>query len=135
MTAIELVLAAHAAASGGPEAGASALGPLLRWLELEDPWSKWLAVFGFLGQAIFFGRWVIQWVVSERRGESHVPEMFWWFSLAGAAMLFTYFLLRHDAVGMLGQGVGWTVYSRNLYLIRFKHRLPPEEPAPGPGEG
>ena len=109
------------------------LRPLLEWFQLEDPWSKWLAVFGFLGQAIFFGRWIIQWVVSERRGESHVPEMFWWFSLGGAAMLFTYFLLRHDAVGMLGQGVGWTVYSRNLYLIKVgkrRFRESPAEPAP-----
>ena len=98
-------------------------GALLEWFRLDDPWARWLAVFGFLGQAIFFGRWIIQWISSERRGESHVPELFWWFSLTGAAMLFTYFVLRHDAIGMLGQGVGWTVYCRNLYLIRSRRRV------------
>ncbi len=107
-----------------------AIGPLLEWFRLEDPFSRWLAVFGFIGQAVFFARWIIQWISSERRGESHVPEMFWWSSLIGAAMLFAYFVLRHDIVGMIGQGVGWIVYCRNLYLIRMKHRAPADDPVP-----
>ena len=124
---IESLLASAAGAGG-------LLQPVLDWFRLDDPWARWLAVFGVLGQAIFFGRWIIQWISSERRRESHVPEMFWWFSLTGAAMLFTYFVLRHDIVGMLGQGVGWTVYCRNLYLIRAaKHRSAADEPVPAAG--
>ncbi len=108
----------------------SILQPVLDWFNLDDPWRQWLVLFGLLGQAVFLGRWIVQWIASERRGESHVPELFWWCSLVGAMMLFTYFLIDHDPVGMLGQSVGWIVYSRNLYLIKAKHRRLSESPTP-----
>ncbi len=126
MIAIELFVAA----SDTTAPGRSALDALLEWFDLGDPGRKWLVVFGLVGQATFFFRWIIQWITSERRGESHMPELFWWFSLAGAIMLFTYFVIDHDPVGIVGQGVGWVVYGRNLYLIRFKHRRPAGEPGP-----
>lgn len=126
MIEIEVVIgAADPAGSAG-----GVLAPLVEWFRLEDPFRKWLVAFGFLGQVVFFMRWIIQWVASERRGKSHVPELFWWCSLIGAAMLLTYFVLDHDPVGILGQAVGWTVYCRNLYLIRVRHRVPADEPAP-----
>ncbi len=109
-------LSVAAAAPGTATAGAG--WSVADWLGLEDPWHFWLMAFGLLGQAVFFARWIIQWIATERRGESHVPELFWWCSLIGAAMLFLYFSVRGDLVGMLGQVVGWMVYGRNLYLIR-----------------
>ena len=45
-------------------------------------------------------------------------------------MLFTYFALDRDPVGMLGQAVGWTVYTRNLYLIKAKRRRPAQQKPP-----
>ena len=51
------------------------MSQLLDWFHLDDPVRRWLIAFGFLGQFIFFGRWIIQWVASERRKESHVPEL------------------------------------------------------------
>ena len=95
---------------------------IVDWFHLADPAKQWLIAFGFLGQVIFFCRWIIQWIASERRGQSHVPELFWWCSLMGSLMLVVYFALERNIVGVLGQGVGWTVYSRNLYLIKVKHR-------------
>ncbi len=124
MTAIELLLGA----AGAPESGL--FDTLAEWFHLEQGWRKWLIAFGFVGQAVFFGRWIVQWIASERRGESHVPELFWWCSLIGAMMLFTYFALDRDPVGMLGQAVGWTVYTRNLYLIKAKHRRPAQATPP-----
>ncbi len=118
MISIEFLIAASNPTDSSP----AVVQPLLDWFHLADPWRRWLIAFGFAGQAVFFLRWVIQWIASERRGESHVPELFWWCSICGSLMLFTYFLLDHDPVGVLGQGVGWTIYSRNLYLIRVKHR-------------
>ena len=123
MMAIEFVLSV-ATPSGAAE---SMLQPLLDWFNLDDPWRKWLVAFGILGQAVFVARWIIQWVASERRGKSHVPELFWWCSLLGSMMLLAYFIVDRDPVGMLGQSLGWTVYSRNLYLIRIKHRHPGDE--------
>ena len=76
-----------------------------------------LAVLGFLGQALFFSRWIIQWLVSERRKASHVPVAFWWLSLAGGLLLLTYAALRRDPVFVPGQIVGVLNYLRNIVLI------------------
>ena len=76
-------------------------------------------IFGLLGQLFFTLRFVVQWLASERRGRSTVPVAFWYFSLAGGAMLFVYALwYRHDLVFTLGQGAGLFIYARNLMLIR-----------------
>ncbi|MBF5079193.1 MULTISPECIES: lipid-A-disaccharide synthase N-terminal domain-containing protein [Paracoccus] len=80
----------------------------------------WLGI-GFLGQALFSARFVIQWLASERMRRSVVPHAFWWFSLAGGVTLLAYALWRGDPVFVLGQGLGLFVYLRNLMLIR-KHR-------------
>jgi len=83
-----------------------------------DPatWTTWTAI-GFLGQGMFFSRFAVQWVVSERRGESHVPVAFWWLSLVGSLITLAYAVQRRDPVFVLGQAFGWVVYSRNLALI------------------
>ncbi len=86
---------------------------------------SWLGLFGLAGQATFMMRFVVQWIASERRGRSYVPLAFWYLSLAGGLMLFTYALLRHDPVIMLGQALGVLIYVRNLVLIhrrRYRYR-------------
>ena len=109
--------------SAGDAAGGEGIASaVLSWFEMDATWKIWLVVFGLVGQGVFFARWIIQWIASEVRGESHIPVLFWWASLLGATMLFLYFLLDRDPVGLLGQSVGWSVYCRNLYLIRRKRR-------------
>jgi lipid-A-disaccharide synthase-like uncharacterized protein len=81
----------------------------------------WVAV-GFGGQIAFFGRMAIQWVVSEKRRQSVVPESFWWLSLIGGVALFTYFVWRQDLVGVLGQSSGVVIYARNIRLIAKQRR-------------
>jgi len=88
-----------------------------QWAKVTENWELWLVGFGILAQATFFGRWIVQWLASERRGHSHMPELFWWLSLVGASMLLVYFYLRGEPVGMLGQSVGWIIYGRNLQLL------------------
>lgn len=104
------------------DGGASLVERLMAWADVKTPWELWLLGFGVIAQVTFFGRWIVQWIASERRGASHVPEPFWWLSLAGATMLLIYFTLRGEPVGMLGQLVGWAVYSRNLYFVRVKRK-------------
>ena len=76
----------------------------------------WLGV-GFLGQAFFSARFLIQWIASERRGKSVVPRAFWYFSIGGGLTLLFYALWRRDPVFILGQGAGLFVYARNLYFV------------------
>ena len=76
----------------------------------------WLAI-GFLGQGLFFGRWVIQWIASERKAESKVPISFWYMSLIGGLITLAYAIYRRDPVFIAGQSIGSIVYIRNLMLI------------------
>ena len=77
----------------------------------------WLGI-GFFGQALFFGRWVVQWIASEKSAESQVPVSFWYMSLIGGLITLAYAIYRQDPVFIAGQGVGSAVYIRNLMLIR-----------------
>ncbi len=79
---------------------------------------NWWLIVGFAGQAAFFMRFLVQWLVSEKRKQSTVPVMFWYFSLAGGVTLFIYALHIKDPVFMLGQGCGLFIYIRNLMLIK-----------------
>jgi lipid-A-disaccharide synthase-like uncharacterized protein len=76
-----------------------------------------LVIFGLLGQLCFSLRFIVQWVYSEKAKKSVIPVSFWYFSLAGGAILFVYAIYRKDIVFTLGQGVGLIVYARNLVLI------------------
>lgn len=77
---------------------------------------------GFLGQALFSARFLIQWLASERARRSVVPHAFWYFSLAGSVVLLGYALHRADPVFITGQATGLAIYLRNLYLIKVAHR-------------
>ncbi len=101
------------------------------WFNVAAPWETWWLLVGLAAQGTFFARWLIQWTVSERRRESVIPTLFWWCSLGGATLLLVYFIGRREPVGVLGQAVGWIVYSRNLYLIRVKRRRSGDRPASG----
>lgn len=77
----------------------------------------WVAV-GFGGQALFFGRFLVQWIASERARRSVVPLAFWWFSVGGGAVLLAYAIHRRDPVFIAGQSCGLLIYLRNLRLIQ-----------------
>jgi lipid-A-disaccharide synthase-like uncharacterized protein len=85
----------------------------------------WLAI-GFLGQILFSMRFLVQWIASEKRGESIIPVAFWYFSIGGGLLLFAYAVWRLDPVFIVGQSMGVFIYSRNLYLI---HRPAPHNAA------
>jgi lipid-A-disaccharide synthase-like uncharacterized protein len=81
----------------------------------------WIGI-GFLGQGLFFGRWVVQWIASEKKAASQVPVSFWYMSLVGGLITLAYAIYRMDPVFIAGQGVGSIVYIRNLMLIRRVNR-------------
>ena len=67
---------------------------------------------------MFTARFLVQWLASERRGQSVVPVHFWYFSLGGGLVLLAYAVHRLDPVFIIGQLAGLFVYARNLYFIR-----------------
>ncbi len=76
----------------------------------------WVA-FGTLGQLVFFSRWIIQWLSSEKNKSSVIPVAFWWCSLLGGIITLIYAKHIESFPFMLAQGIGIIVYSRNLILI------------------
>ncbi len=95
-------------------------------LNISDWFGVLWVTLGLMGQIVFTGRMVVQWLVSEREHRSVVPVSFWWMSLVGASMLITYFIWRKDIVGVLGQAAGWFIYVRNLWMIYHPDRRPHE---------
>jgi len=94
----------------------------------------WLVV-GFGGQGLFFGRWLVQWLRSERDKESTIPLSFWYLSLIGGLITFVYAVHRQDPVFITGQAVGTLVYLRNLVLIHRVRSAPKAsatDPHPSP---
>ncbi len=74
-------------------------------------------IIGFVGQGLFASRFIIQWIYSERKGESIIPLAFWYFSIFGGIGLLTYAIFRKDPVIIIGQSFGIFIYLRNLILI------------------
>lgn len=81
----------------------------------------WITV-GLLGQLMFAGRFVVQWLASEKAGRSVMPVAFWYFSIAGSLIVLAYGIHKLDPVIILGQLPGSVIYIRNLWLIRVEHR-------------
>ena len=75
---------------------------------------------GFLGQGVFASRFIVQWIYSEKKGESYIPIIFWYLSIIGGIGLLTYAIFRKDPVIILGQSFGIIIYLRNLFLIYKK---------------
>ncbi len=90
--------------------------------------SLWLGV-GFLGQAMFSMRFLVQWLQSERQRRSIIPVAFWYFSILGGVTLLAYAIWRQDPVFILGQGAGLVIYARNLYFIRRERAMAAENTA------
>jgi lipid-A-disaccharide synthase-like uncharacterized protein len=98
------------------------LAKAMDWWAITTPAEKAWIAFGFLAQGMFFMRFVLQWIASERVKRSIVPATFWYFSLAGGIMLFAYAVHKEDPVFMLGQFLGVFVYARNIWLILLHKR-------------
>jgi lipid-A-disaccharide synthase-like uncharacterized protein len=81
----------------------------------------WWVILGIVAQLMFTGRFLVQWIASEKEGRSVIPIAFWFFSIAGGLMLLAYAIYRRDPVFILGQAFGVFVYVRNLYLIMKEH--------------
>ncbi len=91
-----------------------------------DQEAVWLMI-GFVGQALFSARFIVQWLKSEREKKSVFPIAFWYFSIGGGLTLLVYALYRQDPVFIVGQFTGLFIYLRNLYFVVHERKnLKPE---------
>jgi lipid-A-disaccharide synthase-like uncharacterized protein len=77
----------------------------------------WLGV-GFLGQFVFFMRFVVQWIATERARRTVVPMLFWHLSLAGTVLVLAYACYKIDPVFMLAYSLNIFIYVRNLVIAK-----------------
>lgn len=101
-------------------------GALYVLFNITKPWGVVWVCVGFLGQALFTLRMILQWLASEKHKRSVVPLGFWWGSLFGGMLLLVYFVWRKDIVGIVGQSTGVFIYARNLVLIYRARRTAAE---------
>ena len=80
----------------------------------------WLA-FGLVAQLLFAARFLVQWISSERAGQSVVPMAFWFFSMGGGLMTLIYGIAKREPVIIIGQLLANIIYIRNVMLI-WKNR-------------
>jgi len=107
---------------------AAAIAAFLVWAALARPVLPepiWAAL-GLTGSLLWSGRFLVQWWVSERRGVSTLPALFWWISLVGTVLMLAYALHRVDPVMIAGYALGPIPYLRNLMLLRRTARANPE---------
>ncbi len=93
-------------------------------IKLDPYWE----LTAFIGEAVFGGRFVLQWLVSEYRKKSHIPIAFWYMSIIGSIILAAYSIHIEKPVLIVAFTLQIGIYTRNLALIK-KHRKaqhPPE---------
>ena len=87
--------------------------------------SNWIIYsVGFLAQLLFSGRLILQWMLSEKSKKVLTPSAFWKLSLFASFLLFVYGYLRDDFAIMLGQGLTYFIYIRNLQLQGEWRKVP-----------
>lgn len=77
------------------------------------PWK----LVGYLGVALFTGRWFVQLIASRNHGRPTVPPLFWYMSIAGSLLCLSYFIFgKNDSVGILSNAFPFLVALYNLRL-------------------
>jgi lipid-A-disaccharide synthase-like uncharacterized protein len=77
------------------------------------PWK----LVGYLGVALFAGRWVVQVLAARKHGRPVIPRRFWAMSIVGSALLLSYFIWgKNDSVGVLSNLFPMAVALYNLML-------------------
>lgn len=79
---------------------------------------------GFIAQALFSSRLIIQWFLSEKQKKVVTPALFWGLSLLASFLLFIYGYVRGDFAIMLGQSLTYFIYIRNLQLQNYWGKMP-----------
>ncbi|MDB6055738.1 MAG: putative rane protein [Verrucomicrobiales bacterium] len=84
-------------------------------------WHMW-KVIGWMGNAVFTSRFLVQWYATEKHKQVTVPAAFWWLSLLGSLLLLSYAVFHEkDSVFIFAYLFPWLVATRNL-IIHYRHK-------------
>ena len=89
-----------------------------RFLGIE--WHVWKVV-GWIGNGVFFSRFFVQWIATEKRKQVTVPISFWWLSLIGSILLLLYGIRQKDSVFIFAYAFTWIPYIRNI-VIHYRNK-------------
>ncbi len=78
----------------------------------------WFLLLGLPAQLALSARFLVQWIVSERKKACVVPVASWHSSVAGGLGLLVYGIIRCEPVLILGNAMGSFVNTRNLMMIK-----------------
>ena len=81
-------------------------------------------VFGLGAQGLFFCRFLVSWVASERANRTIIPIYFWYLSIAGAILTLIYSIHRQDPVFITSQTLALLIYIRSLIIQIRSSKLP-----------
>lgn len=96
---------------------------LEKWAEMTEGGFSYWTIIGILGALMFFSRFYVQWIVSERKKESIIPESFWYLSIFGSLFLLAYSIHKAEPIFALMYLPNCFIYTRNLFLIHKKKKL------------
>ena len=105
------------------------LGSYVPWLYFS---SGWWTVLGFAAGFTFSGRFVLQWIQSEKAKKVVVPTIFWHLSFWGSVMNIIYFVHVDRAPLIFANFFLPFLYGRNLYML-YRHK-PIESPGDSKGD-
>jgi lipid-A-disaccharide synthase-like uncharacterized protein len=82
----------------------------------ETTWA-WLYLLGVFAQALFAGRFLVQWLCSEWRQQSTVPLLFWQLSLCGHTIMMIHGCIQLQYHVSLVQVCSGVIAWRNIDLL------------------
>ena len=94
------------------------------WKIISTPFLRfdWWDVVGLFGQMLFFSRFIVQWIASEKKKRTIIPVSFWYFSISGAIISLFYFV-HIGKLPLIAAGLAsLVIYGRNLH-IWFRRRI------------
>jgi lipid-A-disaccharide synthase-like uncharacterized protein len=83
---------------------------------MNEAWRVAFYPLGFIAMSFFFGRFFLQWIVSERHQECRVPKLFWTLSLAGNILLTVHSFIQVQYHVCAVQACNAVISWRNLNL-------------------
>ena len=75
---------------------------------------NWYFIIGFVAQALFSARMLVQWLMSEKEKKVVSPAIYWQLSLLASILFSIYGWLRGDFAIILGQIFSYYIYIWNL---------------------